>query len=332
MPDQPQPRPPLAPSSRPDARSEPCRDLPLPGGPDLDELCSPLPLDRPFTRAGAAAAGVDRVALERLLRSGSVRRLLRGVYVSRHAPDDAVVRATAARMALPRAGVVVDRTAAWVHGVEAEVLVSAAGGPGGPVGAVPVDQAPRRRPGRHLLGRDVTGVHGLLVTTPLRTALDVGLHLPPGRALAAMDALVRRGSVTHAELLAELPRFTGTAGVGQLRVLAAQVDDRARSAAESVLRLHWHTARLPTAVPGLGVATGTRRVRLALGVDGRQFGAVVSGQVATGEVAQEDLRALERLGWRVVVLEDHRLLHTDHDLWVRHLEREFHLQLLNQAG
>ena len=331
MPDQTEARTHAQPETR-HARPDPCRDLPLPGGPGLDELCSPLPLDRPFTRAGAAAAGVDRVALERLLRGGSVRRLLRGVYASCHAPDDPCVRAAAVRLALPRAGVVVDRTAAWVHGVEATLLVAGPGGPGGAAGVVPVDQAPRRRPGRHLLGRDVSGVHGLLVTTPLRTALDLGMHLPPGRALAAMDALVRQGSVRHADLLAELPRFTGSAGVGQLRVLAAQVDDRARSAAESVLRLHWHTARLPTAVPGLAVATGPHRVRLALGVEGRQFGAVVSGQVAAGEVTREDLRALERLGWRVVVLEDQRLLHTDHDLWVRHLEREFHLQLLAQVG
>ncbi|MCW2817747.1 MAG: hypothetical protein JWR42_534 [Marmoricola sp.] len=316
-------------SEPPAAPTDPCQDLPLPGGPDPRDPglgAGPLPLDRPFTRAGAAAAGVDRVALERLLRSGSVRRLLRGVYVSCHAPDDTAVRVAAVRLALPRAGVVVDRTAGWVHGVEARLLSADA------AGAVPVDQAPRRRSGRHLLGRDVTGLDGLLVTTPLRTALDLGLRLPPGRALAAMDTLVRGGEVTHTALLAELPRFTGTAGVGQLRVLVAQVDDRARSAAESVLRLHWHTARLPTAVPGLCVDAGPRRVRLALGVERRQFGAVVTGQLASGEVTREDLRALDRSGWRVVVLDDPGLLGTDPELWVHHLEREFHQQLLAQTG
>lgn len=303
---------------------DPREDLPLPGGPDLRDLAPPLPLDRPFTRAEAAAGGVDRVALERLLRTGSVRRLLRGVYVSRHAHDDVVLRATAARLALPRVGVVVDRTAAWVHGVEPALLTPV------PAGAVPVDQAPRGRSGRHLLGRDVTTVGGLLVTTPLRTALDVGLHLPPGRALAAMDALVRLGELTHAQLLAELARFTGTAGVGQLRVLAAQVDDRSRSSAESVLRLHWHAAHLPTAVPGLEVALGPRRTRLALGVERCQFGAVVGTGSRQGR--DEDLRALDEAGWRVVVLDEDALLHGDPELWVRHLEREFHQQLLAQTG
>ncbi len=300
-------------------------DQPLPGGPDPLGLTSPLPLDRPFTRAEAQAAGVDRAHLERLLRRGSVRRLLRGVYASRHAVDSPGLRAHAARLAVPRAGVVVDRTAAWVHGVPAELLAP-------PDGPVPLDLAPRGRPGRHLLGRDVTWRDGLAVTTPLRTALDAGRRLPADRALAVMDQLVRVTGVGHAELLAELPRFTGTAGVGQLRALAAQVDDRARCPAESVLRLHWHAGRLPTAVPGLPVLAGTRVVRLALGVERRQFGAVLTPAEPGCDVGAEDLRVLDLLGWRVVVLEQRRVLHDDPALWVRHLEREFHQHLLAQAG
>ena len=103
------------------------------------------------------------------------------------------------------------------------------------------------------------------LTTPLRTALDVGRLLPAGQALAAMDALLAGGSFTHAALLAELPRFGGHAGVGQLRALAAQVDARSACPAESLLRLHWNAARLPTPVPGMPVAAGPRLVRLSLG-------------------------------------------------------------------
>ncbi len=61
----------------------------------LSTLESRLPLDRPFTRAMARASGVERPALERMLREGTVRRLLRGAYVAASAPETTELRATA---------------------------------------------------------------------------------------------------------------------------------------------------------------------------------------------------------------------------------------------
>ena len=108
--------------------------------------------------------------------------------------------------------------------------------------------------------------------------------------------------------------------------LAAQVDARSTGMAESMLRLHWHAAHLPTAVPGMLVAAGPRLVRLSLGVERRQFGAVLAHQVSAA-----DLLALEGAGWRVVVLAEERVLRTEPAIWVRHLEREFHQHLLAQT-
>ena len=298
----------------------------------LDPLHARLPLDGPFTRATAYAAGISRAGIERMLRQGTVRRLLRGVYVVSTATDDRRLRASAAALAAGGRGIVVDRTAAFVHGLGPEVLIGEADG------VVPLDLAPRLRGHgpRHgtahlLVGHDVVSIGGLHLTTPLRTALDLGRLLPPGRALAAMDALVVVGGLTHAQLLAELPRMAGSPGVGQLRRLVVQVDGRARGTAESVLRLHWHSARLPTPVPGLVVVAAGRPVRLALAVERRQFAAVVSGQLQRGEVTADDLAALERDGWRVVVLGEERLLRTAPEIWVRHLVREFHQQLVAQT-
>ena len=121
--------------------------------------------------------------------------------------------------------------------------------------------------------------------------------------------------------------MAGHRGVGQLRVLAAQVDARSSGLAESALRLHWHRAQLPTAVPGMPVCAAGRLVRLSLGVERRQFGAVLADQVSA-----DDLVALEGAGWRVVVLSAERVLRTPAEAWMRHLEREFHQQLLAQAG
>ncbi len=88
----------------------------------LNPLQALLPLDRPFTRAMARAAGVERTSLERMLREGTVRRLVRGVYAAATAPDTISLRAGAVALAVGREAIAVDRTAAWVHGVDVTVL------------------------------------------------------------------------------------------------------------------------------------------------------------------------------------------------------------------
>jgi len=284
---------------------------------DLDSL---LPPDEPFTPAMARAAGLRRSTLERMLRDGLLRRPLRGVYVATSTVDSVEVRAAALRLAVAPQAVVVDRTAGWLHGFAAWAPADEQ--------APPVEVlAPRRHGagagGRRLVPRDLMNVDGLRVTTPLRTALDLGRTLAPSVALAVLDELLAAGACTHTALLTELPRFTGLGGVSQLRCVVAQADGRSQECAESVLRLRWHRAELPTATPGLVVAAGARAVRLALGVEGRRFGAVLAHSVTA-----DDLLALQGAGWRVVVLARDRVLHTDHTLWVRHLEREWHQHLL----
>ena len=67
-------------------------------------------------------------------------------------------------------------------------------------------------------------------------------------------------------------------------------------------------------------------MRLSLGVEHRQFGAVLAHQVSAA-----DLVALEGAGWRVVVLAEERVLQSDPTILGHHLEREFHQHLLAQA-
>ena len=293
----------------------------------LHPLPTALPLDRPFTPAMARAVGIGHPSLDRMAREGEVRRLVRGAYASASAPDCRQLRAAALALVVAPEAVAVDCTAAWVHGVDVPVL--------DPTRPRPVEVVARgggRRRGssagrRQLAGHDVQQVEGLLLTTPLRTALDLGRLLPPALALGAMDLLLAGGSFTHIELLAEVARWGALPGVGQLRALAAQVDDRSSCLAESVLRLRWNEALLPTPVPALPVCAAGRLVRLGLGVERRQFGAVLSGHVSGA-----DLVALQGAGWRVVVLSEKRVLDADPALVTRHLEREFHQQLLAQTG
>lgn len=286
----------------------------------LDPLVARLPLDRPFTPREAATAGVPRPGLERMLRAGQVRRVLRGVYASATAPDDTAFRAGALALAVGGTTVAVDRTAGWVHGLSLDVL-------GVTDEQVPLDLARTQRRSRGavraLSARDVTSIGGLRVTTPLRTALDLGRLLRPAPALASLDRLLARDSLTHTALVAELPRMAGLPGIGQLRRLVAEADGRACCAAESVLRLHWNAARLPTAIPAMTVVVGGRLVRLSIGTEHRQFGAVL-----VGHVGADDLVALQGAGWWIVVLPERRVLQVDPEILTKHLVREYHQHLL----
>jgi hypothetical protein len=83
------------------------------------------------------------------------------------------------------------------------------------------------------------------VTTPLRTALDLGCRLSRRDGLAALDGFARTCGVTRAELEAELPRYRRRRGVVRLRQVVPLVDGRAESPSESWVRLDIADAGLP---------------------------------------------------------------------------------------
>lgn len=207
----------------------------------------PLPLDAPFTRAQARAAGVSQHCFDQMMRAGLVRRVLQGVYAVAQALDDTLLRASALALVVPPTAVVAGRTAAWLHGVD--ILPRSALTEPPPLDVVHIDDTRVRRPQvdgrrRGLIASDITVVHGVQVTTALRTTLDLGRLLWRFDALAAIDGFLAIG-VPHELIIAEIGRFKGYRGVRQLRVLAPLGDRRSESPAESALRLHWHDAGLP---------------------------------------------------------------------------------------
>ncbi|MGH3362940.1 MAG: type IV toxin-antitoxin system AbiEi family antitoxin domain-containing protein [Nocardioides sp.] len=234
----------------------------------LDGRC-PLPRDRPFTRAEAAAWGVSRHFLRVLQARGLIRPLVRGTYGVAQLRDTIESRAAALRMVVPESAVVTDRTAAWLHGID--VLPRSAAHDPTPLDVFSSDESRLRRPGissgiRMLRPCDVSVVHGVAVTTPLRTATDLGRLLRRYDAIGALDAFLHAG-VPREQLLAELPRFKGFRGVVQLRELAAFADPRPESMPESALRLHGSDAGIPDLEPQYWVCdewgNGVFRVDLA---------------------------------------------------------------------
>jgi very-short-patch-repair endonuclease len=98
---------------------------------------------------------------------------------------------------------------------------------------------------RDLTPQDITTVFGIPVTTPLRTALDLGCRLPRRDALAALDAFMRVYELSREELLREVPRYFRRRGVRQLRGLVALADPRSESPGESWTRLAINDENLP---------------------------------------------------------------------------------------
>lgn len=268
-------------------------------GPD-----SPLPLDRPFTVSEAARHGVPGHLVVRLVDSGHLRRLLRGVVVASQVPDSLRLRVAALKLVVPDHAVVVDTTAAWLHGVDALPRSAIHEMPALDVFSTAASRMRRggvRSGVRELHTADVEVVDGLLVTTMLRTALDLGRSLWRYDAIGALDGFLRAG-VPHERVLAEVDRFKGHRGVRQLRMLAPLATPLAESNPESALRLHWIEAELPGAEPQVWVHDddGSARYRIDVGDPDVRYGAEYFGAEFHGEDAE--VADLQRLQW----LDQHR--------------------------
>ncbi len=271
-----------------------------------------LPTDRPFTQAHAVDVGISREVLRRMVRVGLLRRVLRGVYVDASADDGLLLRTRAVSLVVPHTAVVTDRTAAWLHGIDVlrpgDHLVPPPVEVFQPPGSTRVRTRATTGGERTLLARDVEIVHGVRVTTPLRTALDLGRLTRRDHAIAALDALLRLGRFDRSALLDELWRFRGQRGVVQLRELAPLADGRAESPGESVLRLRWLDTGLPSPEPQVEVReNGLLRARLDLAVAELRFAVEYDGWDWHSSAAQRahDRQRREWLrahGWTVLVL------------------------------
>lgn len=269
----------------------------------------PLPIDAPFTLSQALDAGITRHRLRALAKLGFVRRIIKGVYVAAHVQDSRDLRARALLLITPDHCVVTDWTACWLW-----------------TGLLPpnghlADPAPsmfrvaghdRLRNGictsgqRSFRPEDLVVVDGLTVTTPIRTAWDLGRLAYRDQAIGAIDALLGLGDFAKAEFVGGVERFKGERGVVQLRDLAPKGDGRSESPQESTLRLRWlDLPHLPPPTPQVPiVVAGIELYRLDLGVPELLYACEYDGEDSHGEAVagddadrREDLR--RRFGWEV---------------------------------
>lgn len=243
----------------------------------------PLPLDAPFTQRAALRAGLTGRDLQWLVKHGFLARPLRGVYVAAHLPDSIDLRCACLRLVVPTDAVICDRHAGWLHGAE---MVLA---PGEHLDLRPIRvflPAGRGRlrngladSGERTFGPDdIVEVGGLRVTSPIRTAWDIGRTRWTDRSLAGIDQMLRLGLFSKEELVAGVERFRGMRWVTVLRVMAPLADGRSESPPESVLRLRWIEALRFTPTPQLEVWDGSDFLaRLDLAEEHLRFAAEYDG-------------------------------------------------------
>lgn len=287
--------------------------------------------DVPFTRREFESAGSTRGWLRQHLREGSVRQVFSGVYVAAAVPDSIELRLQAFALVSGPEHIACDRTAAWLHGVEANAWGETLARLRPEVCVLP-GRTPTLRPElrsrtRDLLRREVMQLGPLCVTTPVRTILDVGCILRRAHALAVMDQLRRLHAIDLESLDAELPRFRRRRGVLQLRTLLPLTDPRAESPRESWMRLAIHDEGLPAPESQWEVSLGGRTVRLdlaypehlvAVEYDGEEF------HTRPEDVRRDAVRRQElaRAGWRVIVVRRNGLHGAGRSAWLRELGDE----------
>ena len=124
----------------------------------------------------------------------------RGVRCA-HLPDSLALRTEVLRLVLPPGCFACDETAAWLHGADMALAPNSHLALPQVSFFRPADEGRLRNPlatsgERTVTPCDLTDVGGLLVTTPLRTALDLGRLRRRDQALSALDAFLHLGLVT----------------------------------------------------------------------------------------------------------------------------------------
>jgi hypothetical protein len=153
---------------------------------------------------------------------------------------------------------------------------------------------------------ETTRVAGLPVTTPARTAYDLGRYLPRGQAVARLDALMRATPYSNEDVLLLAKRYPSARGVRRLRSALPLVDGGASSPKETWLRLLLIDAGLPAPTTQIPVVDGYSALAF-LDMGWREFGVAAEYD---GDHHRSDrpqyvkdqwrLRKLAELGWMIV--------------------------------
>ncbi len=254
---------------------------------------------QPFLGSEAIAGGL----LTRSQLATRYTRLFRDVYVHRDVEVTAALRAQAGWLWARRQGIVAGFSAAALHGsrwVDATSAVEL------------IHDNRHRLPGIRTHGDRIQDdefalVDRIPVTTPARTALDLGCWYPTGDAVAAIDDLMRATDLKVAEVETLVDRYPARRGIRLARQAIGLADPGAQSPKETWLRLLLIRAGLPRPQTQIPVSAdfddvtyhldmGWAEVQVAAEYDGEQHRK--DRWQYTWDITRRE--TLERLGWIVI--------------------------------
>jgi hypothetical protein len=262
-------------------------------------------LDRPFVGSEAIAMG--------LVGKHQLRAGFQAVYPDVYVPKNAVLtlsqHARAGWLWSHRQGVIAGLTASGLHGAKWIDTAS-------PVELIwPNARAPRglRTYDMRLRSDEFGELDGMRVTTPERTAFDIGRRGGLVEAVARLDALSNATGVKAEDVLEIADRYRGARGLRQLRIALDLFDAGAASPKETWLRLLLIRAGYPRPQTQIPVVTadgaryyldmGWPDIKVAVEYDGDQH------RSDRGQYVKDIRRldAVQELGWTMVrVISEHR--------------------------
>jgi hypothetical protein len=263
-------------------------------------------LDKPFVGSEAVASGAIR---KHELRA-QFRAVFPDVYVSKDAVLTLEQRTIAGWLWSHREGVLAGLTASAWHGAK---WVDASS----PIELIsPNGRRPRGlRTYNMLLRSDESSVrNGLRVTTPERTAFDIGRRGRLDGAIAQLDALGNATGFKAEDVLAIADRHRGARGLRQLRAALDLYDPGAASPKETWLRLLVIRAGYPRPRTQIPVRSpdGRRWYYLDMGWEDKMLAAEYDGEQHREDPIQyaKDIQRsedLDELGWtRLRVVKSNR--------------------------
>jgi hypothetical protein len=163
---------------------------------------------------------------------------------------------------------------------------------------------------------EIIEVAGLPVTTPERTAFDLGRHLPRDAAVAHLDALARATCVTAHGIRPLADRYPRARGLPRSRTAVSLMDGGAQSPKETEIRLVLIDAGLPAPRTQIRVSDGVNEAFIDMGYDEPMVGLDYDGAhhlTDRGQYVYDIGRAelVEREGWidiRVVAEHSRRFI------------------------
>lgn len=250
----------------------------------------------------------------------SYQKIHHDIYLHKDASRTLWDNICAAWLWSDRRGVIAGRAASALHGARwvddctpVEIV--------GPFNHPPPGIVVRRE---RISAMNIVELAGLPVTSPARTAFDLGRHLPRNTAVTHLDALSASTGLVSTDVQPLLTRYRGARGIRLCRNALSLMDGGAQSPRETWLRLLLIDGGLPRPVTQIQVrdAAGYVLAYLDLGWEAPKVAVEYDGDQHRTDRRQyvKDIRRwemVEDLGWRIirVVKEDRptRILKRVHD-------------------